>query len=1042
MTTSKESMDLDAARQKLHGARGPEYWRSLEELSQSETFLKLLQDEFPRQAGDWVEGMSRRRFLSLMGASLALAGLTGCSQAPREQIVPYVRAPEEIVPGRSLYFATSMPLTGYGKGLLVESHMGRPTKVEGNPDHPASPKPFDAPPAVRFGPTDIFAQASVLTLYDPDRSQTVTHLGEIGTWEDFMSAFRGLVQEHGNKLRLRLLTGSVTSPTTARQVQLLRERFPEMRWHIFEPAGPNNARLGALHAFGRHVATQYNIRAARVILSLEADFLGPGPRDLVDISDFTLQRKGWNNAPTDMNRLYVVESCPTITGAKADHRLALRSSQIESFARTLAQELGIQTGPAEHLPPHGVSPQWIHALAEDLRAQEGLSLVLAGESQMPFVHALVHAINHQLKNVGRTISYTNPVDALPTDNFASLKALAEDMKAGRVDALFIIGGNPVYDAPADVEFVATMEHVPFRAHLSLHDDETSAACHWHLPEAHFLESWGDVRAYDGTVSLIQPLIAPLYEGKSAYELLAILNDQPERAGYDIVRRYWRSLFDTADPWHRAVRASWQELGLLDAFRGNFESWWRTALHDGVIRNTELPRRQVTLQTNWREAAGFRPQPGDQTLEIVFRPDPTIFDGRFANNGWLQELPKRLTSLTWDNAALMSPGLAVRLGLAPAGHPEQANEKMVALEYRGRPLEVPVWIVPGHAEDSITLSLGHGRSRGGRVAVGVGFSAYTLRTSMAPWFDTGLSARVTGRRHPLAATRHHHLMENRHPVWSGTLAEMDRLAQEMQASRRRPLSLYAEHGYPHNKWGMVIDTNACVGCGACIVACQAENNIPIVGKDQVSRGREMHWLRVDTYYKGEMEQPDRLETYFQPVPCMQCENAPCELVCPVGATTHSSDGLNDMVYNRCVGTRYCSNNCPYKVRRFNFLEYSDNTTESLRLQRNPDVTVRSRGVMEKCTYCVQRIRRGQIESRREGHTFIADGEIVTACQAVCPAGAITFGDLNRGDSQVTQKTHGSLHYALLEELNTQPRTTYLAALRNPNPAMLRIEARAQ
>jgi Fe-S-cluster-containing dehydrogenase component len=707
-----------------------------------------------------------------------------------------------------------------------------------------------------------------------------------------------------------------------------------------------------------------------------------------------------------MNRLYAVESTPSNTGAMADHRLPVRSSDIEGLARALATRLDARFQPiAGAAPPH-VPAGWLDALTRDLQRHRGMSLIVAGESQPPFVHALTHAMNDFLGNTGRTVVYTAPVEA----EALSLRELAEEMESGRVDVLLILGGNPVYTAPVDFRLAERMERVPFRVHLGVYEDETSAVCHWHIPEAHYLESWGDLRSPDGTVSIVQPLIAPLFGGKTAAECLALLADQPERSSYDIVRAYWQSA----------------------AGGRNSEVWWRTTLHDGKAANTEMPPRTVALRSNWMQSATpARSSPADD-IEIVFRPDPTIYDGRFANNGWLQELPKPLSKLTWDNVAYVSPTTAIRLGFAAVDHPEAANEKVVELDYQGRRVSAPLWVLPGHADDSVTVHLGYGRTRAGKVGTGLGFNANKLRTSAAPWFGAGLVLHVTNRRAQLAGTQHHFLMEGRDLVRSGTL----QTPPAIPAPPRRSLTLYNETDHPQKdeQWGMVIDLNACTGCSACVVACQSENNIPIVGKEEVKRGREMHWIRVDRYYKGSTYNP---EMYSQPVPCMHCENAPCELVCPVGATVHSSDGLNDMVYNRCVGTRYCSNNCPYKVRRFNFFQFADFDSEIARLGRNPEVTVRSRGVMEKCTYCVQRIRTAQIDSQREDRA-IFDGEIQTACQAVCPAGAITFGNINDRRSKVAQLRTEPLHYSLLAELNTRPRTTYLAAVKNPNPEIAFLE----
>jgi molybdopterin-containing oxidoreductase family iron-sulfur binding subunit len=986
-----DRVDLAAIRARLAGTPGKTYWRSLEELAETEEFREFLHREFPRQASEWADPVSRRQFLTLMGASLALAGLNACTRQPDEKIVPYVRAPEQIVPGRPLFFATAMPLRGFAQGVLAESHMGRPTKIEGNPQHPAS-----------LGATDAFAQASVLTLYDPDRSQVVSERGRISTWDAFLGALnRELEGQRASKgAGLRVLTETVTSPTLAHQLRALRDRFPLAAWHRYEPVARDATLAGARLAFGQDVETQYRLDRAEVILALDADILGCGAASLRYARDFAATRRV-RARQARMSRLYAVECTPSITGAMADHRLPLRAGRIEGFARAVARAVGVRAPSLSDTGPTHAEAGWIAAVVRDLTRHRGSGIVVAGESQPPAVHALAHEMNDLLGNVGNTVIYTDPVEVHPVGHIDSIRELARQMEAGRVEMLVIVGGNPAFTSPADVRFGECLSKVRFRVRLGLYDDETSAQCDWHIPEAHYLESWGDARAYDGTVTILQPLIAPLYNGKSSYELLAALLGQPGRSGYEIVRDYWKGR-------HRP---------------GDFEQFWRTTLRDGVMAGTAFPARRVPLKAGATRQASGPPAATSQGMEINFRPDPTIFDGRFANNGWLQELPKPLTKLTWDNTAMISPAGAERLGLS--------DGDVVELRYEGRTVRAPVWITPGHADGSVTVHLGYGRTRAGRVGTGAGFNAYALRTSGSPWFGSGLEIRKTGERVALATTQHHYSMEGRHLVRVGTQEEFREspdFARELGHDPPRTLTLYPPHRYEGYAWGMAIDLNACIGCNACVVACQAENNIPVVGKDQVSRGRAMQWLRIDRYYAGP---PDNPETYHQPVLCMHCEDAPCEVVCPVAATVHSDEGLNEMVYNRCVGTRYCSNNCPYKVRRFNFLQYVDSDTPSLKLLRNPDVTVRTRGVMEKCTYCVQRINTARIRAKKEDRK-IRDGEIVTACQAVCPTEAIVFGDINDPSSRVARLKAGPLNYGLLAELNTRPRTTYLARLTNPNP----------
>ncbi|MBP7571165.1 MAG: TAT-variant-translocated molybdopterin oxidoreductase [Acidobacteria bacterium] len=983
--------DLAAIRARLEQARGPEYWRSLEELAGTPAFQEALHREFPQGASELTDPVSRRTLLKLMGASLALAGITACTRQPAEKIYPYVRQPEELVPGRPLFFATAMPLDGYGTGLLVESHEGRPTKVEGNPEHPVS-----------RGSTDAFAQASILGLYDPDRSTAITYLGEIRPWGAFLTAAKAAVEARRARggAGVRLLTGTITSPTLGEQIRALTAEFPELRWHQWDPAGRDQARAGAALAFGEIAETHYQLGQAAVILALDADFLACGPASLRLAREFADGRR-LTGGRREMNRLYAVEPSPTLTGSVADHRLPVPATAIHGFALALAAALGVPGLPQ----PRDASAHagWIVPLARDLQAHRGRSVVIVGDEQPAAVHAVAHAINEALGNVGTTVVYTDPVEVSPVDQLASLSELAADMEAGLVETLFILGSNPVYTAPADLEFGRRLEKVKQRFHLGQHLDETAALSQWHVPEAHYLESWGDVRAADGTASLIQPLIAPLHGGRTAHEVLGALGQQAGQSAYSIVRAYWQArLAPEGGP--------------------AFERQWRRALHDGLIPGTAATARAVKLAVLGDRVAEPAPRQG---LEIVFRADPTVHDGRFANNPWLQELPKPHTKLTWDNAALVSPSTAARLGLA--------NEDLVELRYRGRRVEAPVWVVPGQAADSITVHLGYGRERGGRIAAGPGFDAYRLRTTSAPWAERGLEVAQTGRRYRLASAQNQQMIDARPVVRSATLEEFRRqpgFAREMAHEPPRTLTLYPEQEYKGYAWAMTIDLNTCIGCGACVAACNAENNIPVVGKTEVSRGRRMHWLRVDRYYRGDPENP---EAFNQPVPCMHCEKAPCEVVCPTAATVHSAEGLNDMVYNRCVGTRYCSNNCPYKVRRFNFLLYQDWNTPTLKMARNPDVTVRSRGVMEKCTYCVQRINQARVEAEKEGRP-IRDGEVVTACAAACPTKAIVFGDQNDAASAVAKNKAEPLNYSLLGDLNTRPRTTYLAAVRNVNPEM--------
>ncbi len=1009
---------------------GASTWRSLEAVSETPEFKEFLHREFPQNASEWLNPVGRRGFLKLMSASLALAGVS-CTRQPIEELVPYVRQPEELVPGKPMFYATAMPFNGAGMGLLVESHEGRPTKIEGNPEHPSS-----------GGATDLFAQAAILGLYDPDRSQTITDLGEIRPFGAFFDVVRGALgsQQSTQGAGLRILTETVASPTLASQLEDILKRFPRAKWIQWEPFGRHNAREGGRLAFGEYVDPQYALEKADVILSLDADFMCTGASGLRLARAFASRRR--IEGTTTRNRLYAVESTPTNSGSRADHRLPLRASEIEKLTRTLASRLGV-TGVTAVSVSDAVS-QWIGPLAKDLQAAGGRGLVIAGDGMPPIVHALAHAMNSVLGNVGNTVVYTQTTEARATNQLAGLRELVGEMNAGTVEFLMIMGGNPAYTAPTDLNFADALKKVRLRAHSGLYEDETAALCQWHVPETHFLEMWSDVRGDDGTATIVQPLIAPLYNGKSPHEVLSVFGEGGERSGYEIVRQYWSARtglsMETATqaaaltapapataasqgPATTGSGAAPQLAPIAAAARppaSPFDREWRRWLHDGLIPNTAFAAKTVALQPAitaqpLAQAAG----PG---LEVVFRPDPSVHDGRFTNNAWLQELPKSLTKLTWDNAALISPGTAGRLSLI--------SGDVVELRQGGRSLRIPVWLSPGQAPDTVTLHLGYGRTRAGRAGNGTGFNVNVLRTVAAPDILTGVELVKTGESYELACTQDHWSLEGRNLVRVATESEFaadPQFAHKLELQPITGLTMYGEFKYEGYSWGMAIDQNVCTGCNACVVACQAENNVPVVGKSQVLNGREMHWLRVDRYYTGNIDDPD---TYHQPMLCQQCEAAPCEVVCPVAATTHSDEGLNDMVYNRCVGTRYCSNNCPYKVRRFNFLLYQDWDTPSLKLMRNPDVTVRSRGVMEKCTYCVQRINHARVAAKLDDRQ-IRDGEIVTACQSACPTDAIVFGNINDPNSRVSKIKASPLNYGLLQELNTRPRTTYLAILRNPN-----------
>ncbi|MDP9380820.1 MAG: TAT-variant-translocated molybdopterin oxidoreductase [Chloroflexota bacterium] len=987
---------------RLKGKKGKEYWRSLEELADTKEFREIIRKNFPSRAAEFIDSMSRRRFLKLMGASLALAGVSGCASRQPDSIVPYVEKPEVLIPGRPLFYATAMTLGGATIGQLVEQHDGRPTKVEGNPNHPNS-----------LGATDVFSQTTILDLYDPDRSEVVREQGRISTWDDFIVALRSQLDRLRGGRGVRVLTDTVVSPTMASQIQEMLRALPQARLHQYEPVSEDNTREGSRLAFGSYLNTLYRFDRADVILSLDADFLAGFPHNIRYIQDWWKRRRPEDGA--SMSRFYQAESTHTNTGAKADHRLPMTARQVEGFARQVASRIGVGgVEPAAGTVPQ-VNPAILDGLLGDLQGHRGRSIVIAGLHQPPAVHALAHAMNEALGNVGQTVFHTQPVEAFPTNQTGSLQELVRDMNQARVELLLILDGNPVFNSPADLDFGAALEKVPFSAHLSEYfNNETSQRTTWHLPKAHYLESWSDARTFDGTVSFVQPLIEPLYGGRTAHEILGLFTGETNSPGYEIVREFWQGRRRT---------------------NPDFDTWFRTALHQGVVEGTHYSPTNARVRPGLAQRLPQAPAPAAEGLEVVFRPDPSLYDGRFANNGWLQELPKPISKLTWDNAVLINKDTAHELGVK--------SEDLVRVEYNGRSVNAPVFELVGQPAGTVTIHLGYGRGAAGRVGDNIGFDAYALRTSDAPWIGTGLRLTPLNERYRLATTQIHNLIdayEDRDIIRHATYQQLRQNPNVIHDQQHHggTVSMFPEYDYDHPhvankhayKWGMAIDMSTCVGCNACVVACQAENNIPIVGKGEVLMQREMHWLRIDAYFSGDEANP---ETYFQPMLCQHCEKAPCEVVCPVEATVHSNEGLNDMVYNRCVGTKYCSNNCPYKVRRFNFLQYNDVSTPSLKLLRNPDVTVRERGVMEKCTYCVQRIARARINAEREDRAVGGD-EIKTACQAACPAGAIIFGDLNQENSQVARLHRENRAYSVLGVLNTQPRTAYMAKLNNPIDAL--------
>ncbi len=1024
---------------------GEQFWRSLGELEQTPEFEELLKREFPRQAAPLGDFVSRRQFLKLMGASMALAGLSACGYKPQGPIIAQSRTPEDRLPGISHYYATAVTLGGFAHGVLARVYEGRPIKLEGNPDHPAS-----------LGSTSLWTQAEILNLYDPDRSQTVLKFGRPETWQTFSAelgnelAKQSIVKGEG----VRILTGRVTSPTLADQIQQFLQANPQAKWYQYEAIHRDNLYEGTRLAFGEWLNPIYRPREAQVIVALDSDFLFNEPGSVRYAREFAERRKIRKDQHS-MNRLYVAEPMFTVTGMTADEHLPIASSKIARLLAEIARMVGAPVEVDVQGTLSAEEQKWAQVAAGDLVAHRGEGLVIVGEAQPAEVHAIAHAINAHLGNIGKTVVFTAPPEEKPTLHLNDIRQLAQDIEQNKVQVLIMLGVNPAYDAPADLKFEELIPKVPFSVHLGMYVDETAALCVWHLPESHPFETWGDARTFDGTVTIQQPLIFPLYTNtRSALELVALMNGKAGVQTFDLVQTYWKNA--------------------KVAPQAQFDAIWRKAVHDGVLVRTARPVKQVAM-TNSPLIVQVPPMlepvqaPAGRTFEIRFAPDPTVYDGRFANNAWLQELPKPVTRTCWDNMAFMSLKTFKELGLWEKGtmafneDPAFVRDvaPLVELRFGGRTLVCAAYPIPGHVDDAVTIHLGYGRTRAGEKGSGTGFNAYTLRTTNAMWFGRGAEVVPTRQSYPVARTEEHHLIDTRKPdtmdstqhrpiLLTALLEEFKKDPELKEKPHRKGYehkhpSMYPEDRWTYESyenpdnhryaWGMVIDPTLCTGCSACVVACQAENNIPVVGKQQVMRRREMLWLRIDRYFKGSPENP---KVYQVPVPCMHCELAPCELVCPVAATVHDHEGLNVMVYNRCVGTRYCSNNCPYKVRRFNFYRYTYMKSPVLHLLQNPDVTVRGRGVMEKCTYCVQRISKARITAKRENRR-IRDGEIITACQQACPSQAIVFGDLNDPNSKVRQLRDQPHNFAMLGELNARPRTTYLAKIDNPHPELTGAEA---
>jgi MoCo/4Fe-4S cofactor protein with predicted Tat translocation signal len=944
----------------LSGPRGGQ-WRGLDRLSRDPAFVARASAEFPQLAAALAAPRDRRSVLKLMAAGLALAGLGGCDDgAPDGVLIPPVLPPADAVSGGSDLFATASVVGGYANGILVRHVNGRPIKVEGNPAHPAS-----------LGGTSAIGQAEILGFYDPDRSRGLIRNGEPQAWSVLLTVLaeqrEALKRFHGEGFRV--LTGATTSPTTARQIAALKEAYPAMQWHRWEPVSRDAVRAGALLAYGQPVELVPKLDAVDLLLAIDSDLFDGAPGHLRFARNFATRRNPTRTGR--MNRAYAIEPTPTLTGVAADHRFIAGPRDLARIVPALAAAVAGGDQPAD-------MPAWFAPLVGDLKASHGRSFVHIGPDQPATAHALVHAMNEALGGRGQTYELIEPVEADPVDHAASLRALIADMNAGQVATLVIIDSNPVFTAPG---FAEALAHVGTSMTLADGPTETAAKTHWNLPARHAFEDWTDARAYDGTVTLLQPQAQPLYDGISPHYLLALFAGPEEVNSRDAVR---------------------QTHGLND-------QQWHDALATGLVAGTQAAPSTVALKPVHSPAGA-----ASEEITLLVRPDPHIRDGRYANNAWLQELPRPLTKLTWDNPLLVSPAIAGRLGLA--------NGDRVTVTNGEAGVTLPAWIMPGQAPDCVVALLGFGRTDVGMVGQGVGFDVYPLTAG------SGLVSLHKASGHDeLACTEHHDpiFADAGDYVHHGTLAAFKNDPNFLGKPTAQPQEYNLKPAGPA-AWGMSIDLNACIGCNACVVACMAENNIPVVGKQQVIHEREMHWLRIDRYYEGSAEAPDML---FQPMLCQHCERAPCEIVCPVGATVHDEEGLNVMVYNRCVGTRFCSNNCPYKVRRFNYFAFA---AEERRppIARNPEVTVRARGVMEKCTFCLQRIAAARIDADAANRPVGAD-EVQTACQAACPTQAFTFGNMAEG-GQVVERKKSPLTYAVLDDQDTKPRVTYEARMRNAGP----------
>jgi molybdopterin-containing oxidoreductase family iron-sulfur binding subunit len=973
MNTPVHQPRFDLARiREVTGGGSKRFWSSLEELIDEEGFRALLEAEFPA-AASMFDVPGRRQFLKLMGASLLLGGLTACGETRSDQALPYVNQPEATIPGVPRTYATAVLFEGYAQPVIATTYDGRPTKLDGNPDHPAT-----------RGKSDPFMQSAIFGLYDPDRSKIPTHRGVASTWTAFEAELAqlrtGWRERQGDGLRV--LTGAATSPTFVRQMGDLAKQWPKMRWHRFDPIGPARQSEAMTLAFGRPVTPHYRLDRCDVIVTLGHDLLGPGPHQVSHAMAWSGKR-GEHAPGQGRSRLHVAESTPSLTGTVASTRLPCDASRLATLAQAIAAKFSL----AGWTPPelHPPEQRWIERAVQDLRANRGRALLTIGPYLDPQWQAIAPLINEQLGNASNTVWYSEPI-AHPGDEASSLAALATGIASGAVDTLVIFDSNPAYTASGALDFTHLLPRVPHRIHVGFRADETARLCAWHLPLSHPLESWSDARAVDGSATILQPVIAPLYDSRSAHQFIDMMLAAP-------------------GPADAAVRSTWQAV-----FGENFAEHWTRALHDGFVSGTQAPALTIAARTPASPPLAATTASG--AIDVVFQPDPAIWDGRFANIAWLQELPKPLTKITWDNVVAISPSLASSQKLS--------NGDMVKVTVGKKIIRGPVWILPGQAPRTIVLTFGYGQRAGGDIATEGGFDAYAAQPAPHTFVARGSISRIDSQ-YPIATTQAHHRMDGFDFVREVT-AKNPRTPPPKENHTFYPD--WNEPQGPYNKpehaWGMVIDLDLCIGCNACVSACNVENNVLVVGKDQVSRGREMAWLRVDRYYTGDVDNP---KSFFQPVPCMHCEKAPCEMGCPVHATAHSPDGINQMAYNRCIGTRTCSSYCPYKVRRFNWYDYRS-FADAEQAVKNPDVTVRSRGVMEKCSYCTQRIQAAQIAADKDSRPLRRD-EITTACQQACPTTAIVFGDLKDNESAVAKRRVSGRHYALLEELGTRPRTTYLA-----------------